>query len=198
MTPLAIGPDTVVTLSYELFDEDNDVVDRATTGEPLTYVHGYAQIVPGLEKQLAGLRPGDRGSFTVEPEEAFGEHDDDAVVKVDREEFPKGQDVAAGDAFEAEGPGGEPMVLRVLEVHDDCVVVDFNHPLAGQRIRFEVEIAEVRAATDAEIEEAQAELEQRIDEEMSGCCDGHDHDHDHDHAHAQASELVQMSKKHSS
>jgi len=195
MTSLAIGPDTVVSLSYVLFDEGGEVVDRASASEPLTYVHGYAQIVPGLEKQLEGLRVGDRSSFTIEPEDAFGEHDEDAVFKVDKEDFPDVKDVAAGDSFEGEGPDGEPVVVRVLEVLEDGVMVDLNHPLAGQRVRFEVEVTSVRAASDQEIEQAQTELEQRIEEEASGCCDGHEHDHDHDHAHGEASELVQLSKK---
>src|SRR4051812_40146145 len=76
MEPLAIATDTFVTLSYVLFDEQGEAVDRASPEEPLTYVHGYAQIVPGLERALKGLHAGERREVIVEPEEAFGEHED--------------------------------------------------------------------------------------------------------------------------
>lgn len=205
MSALAIAPDTVVTLSYVLFDERGETVDRVTREEPLTYVHGYAQIVPGLEKQIAGLHPGDKGTFEVPADEAFGERDEDAVFAVDRTDFPDADDVAVGDEFMAEGPDGEPIAMRVVEVRDDALVVDTNHPLAGQRIRFEVEVSAVREASEDEIAAAQAELEQILAEEENGCGCGHDHDHDHDHGdghdhdhdhgHSHDHGLVQLSKK---
>jgi FKBP-type peptidyl-prolyl cis-trans isomerase SlyD len=200
MTALAIAPDTVVTLTYVLFDQRGEAVDRVTPAEPLTYVHGYAQIVPGLERQIEGLHSGDTGSFTVEAEEAFGERDEDAVFSVDRGDFPDADDVSVGDEFMAEGPDGEPIAMRVLEVHDDSLVVDTNHPLAGQRIRFDVEVGAVRPAREDEITAAQTELEQLIAEEEAGCC-GHDHSHDHDHDHGHDHDhphdhgLVQLGKK---
>lgn len=198
MTALAISPDTVVTLSYVLFDERGEAVDRVSRDEPITYVHGYAQIVPGLERQIAGLHAGEKGTFTVPADEAFGERDEDGVFAVDRGDFPDADDVAVGDEFMAEGPDGEPIAMRVVEVRPEELVVDTNHPLAGQSIRFEVEIADVRAASEAEIAEAQAELERIIaEEEAGGCGCGHDHGdedgHDHDHDHGQG--LVQLSKK---
>ncbi len=202
MEALAIASDTVVTLSYVLFDERGEAADR-TGDEPITYVHGYAQLVPGLERQIEGLKAGDRGVFTVEAEEAFGERDDDAVFEVDKADFPDAADVAAGDEFMAEGPDGEPISMRVLEVKDDAFVVDTNHPLAGQRVRFEVEVSAVRAADEAEIAAAQAELEQAIaDEGACGCGhdheDGHDHDHDHEHDHGHDHtdvSLIKLGKK---
>lgn len=199
-TALAISPDTVVTLSYVLFDARGETVDRVTADEPLTYVHGYAQIVPGLERQIAGLHAGEKGSFTVAADEAFGDRDEEAVFAVDRTDFPDADDVAVGDEFMAEGPDGEPIAMRVVEVRPEELVVDTNHPLAGQSIRFEVEIASVRAANEDEIAAAQAELEQIIaEEEEGGCGCGHDHedgdDHDHGHDHGPDQGLVQLSKK---
>jgi FKBP-type peptidyl-prolyl cis-trans isomerase SlyD len=182
MEALAIAPDTVVSLSYVLFDERGETVDRVGEGEPLTYVHGYAQLVPGLERQIEGLKAGDRGVFTVDAEEAFGDRDEDAVFEVDVADFPDAGEVAAGDEFMAEGPDGEPIAMRVLEVRPDAFVVDTNHPLAGQRVRFEVEINAVRAASDEEIAAAQAELEALAHEaEDDACGCGHDHSHDHEH-----------------
>lgn len=197
MEPLVIAPDTVVTLSYVLFDEQGEAVDRATDAEPLTYVHGYAQIVPGLEKRLEGLKAGDAQSFSLDADEAFGERDDDGILEVDKSDFPDAGEVVEGDEFMAQGPDGEPIAMRVVEVRDDAFVVDTNHPLAGQKVRFDVQVSSVRAATDEEIAEAEADLEERADDADDGCC-GHDHDgddHDHDHDHAAAPSLVQLSKK---
>lgn len=196
-TPV-IAPDTVVTVSYVLFDEQGEAVDRATEAEPLTYVHGYAQIVPGLEQRLEGLTVGDSKSFVLEADEAFGEHDDEGVLEVDKTDFPDAGEVAAGDEFMAQGPDGEPIAMRVIEVHDDAFIVDTNHPLAGQKVRFEVTVREVRDATEEEIAEAEADLEGRADDADDGCA-GHDHDgghgHDHDHGPDPKPELVQLTKK---
>jgi FKBP-type peptidyl-prolyl cis-trans isomerase SlyD len=196
MTPTTIGPDTCVTLSYTLFDERDEAVDRATESEPLTYIHGYAQIVPGLEKRLEGLHAGDRQSFVLPPEEAFGERDEEAILAVDRADFPDSSTVAPGDEFMANGPDGEPLAMRVTEVQDDLFVVDVNHPLAGQRVRFEVEVSSVRPASEEEIAKAQAELEERIEAADDGCACGHDHGAPHEHPMPEANEgLVQLSKK---
>lgn len=197
----AIAPDTVVTLSYVLYDERGEAVDRVgKETEPLSYVHGYAQLVPGLERQIAGLTAGARGAFEVDAEEAFGERDDDAIFEVDKSDFPDAGEVVAGDEFMAEGPDGEPIAMRVLEVHDDAFVVDTNHPLAGQRVRFEIEVTSVRPAREDEIAAAQAELEQMAAEDAGGCGhdhgDDHDHDHDHDHNHDHCDVgLIQLGKK---
>lgn len=196
MIPTAIGPDTCVTLSYTLFNEKDEAVDSATESEPLTYIHGYAQIVPGLEKRLEGLHAGDQKSFVLAPDEAFGERDEDAVLAVDKADFPDSAEVVAGDEFMAHGPDGEPIAMRVIEVQDDLFVVDTNHPLAGQSVRFEVSVRSVRSASEEEIASAQAELEERIDDADDGCGCGHDHGEDHEHHAPEGDEsLVQLSKK---
>ncbi|HLM72266.1 MAG TPA: FKBP-type peptidyl-prolyl cis-trans isomerase, partial [Polyangiaceae bacterium] len=125
---IPVGPDTFVTLSYVLFDERGEAIDRTAEDNPLTYIHGYAQIVPGLEKALEGLKAGEKRSVVVEPDEAFGQRDDDGVFQVEKEDFPDADEVAAGDEFLAQGPDGEPITMRVLEVRKDAFVVDTNHP----------------------------------------------------------------------
>lgn len=201
MTQIAIAPDTVVNVTYVLFDEKGEEVDHATPGEPLEYVHGYAQIVPGLEKNLTGLHAGDKHTFTLDAADAFGERDEEGLLEVDKADFPDADKVQAGDEFMAHGPDGEPIAMRVLEVHDDAFVVDTNHPLAGQKVRFKVEVVSVRAAKEDEIATAQADLEERADHDHDheGCGHDHSHDGDHDHDHAghdhAAPELVQLSKK---
>ncbi len=194
MSAIAIGPDAHVTLTYVLFDEDGDTADRATAAEPLRYIHGYAQIIPGLERGLVGMRAGESREISVPPDDAFGHHDEDGVFEVEKADFEGSEDVALGDEFVAQGPDGNTMAMRVVEVLPDAFVVDTNHPLAGQTVKFKVEVSEVRAATEEEIANAQQDLEQRAaaaqHDHEGGCCD-HDHDHDHDHA----APLVQLTRK---
>ncbi len=182
MTDLPVAPDTYVVLSYELFDEQGEAVDRATKSDPLSYVHGYAQIVPGLEKGVEGMKAGERRTIRVEPEHAFGEHDDEGVFEVEKAEFPNEAKVAPGDEFVAESPDGSQIAMRVVEVLPEGFLVDTNHPLAGQTVRFEVEVTSVRAATEEEIASAQSDLDDLLDE-GDGCGCGHDHGDDHGHAH---------------
>ncbi len=197
MSAPSIGPDTHVTLTYVLFGEDGDTADRATPAEPLQYIHGYAQIIPGLERGLTGMHAGERRDIAVPADDAFGQHDEDGVFEVDKADFEGSEDVALGDEFVAQGPDGNTMAMRVIEVLADAFVVDTNHPLAGQTVRFQVEVSDVRVATEEEISNAQLDLERRAaaaNDDDGGCC-GHDHDHDHDHAHDHAPSLVQLSRK---
>lgn len=203
---LRVGPDTLVKLTYVLFDQDGNVAGEASTEEPLTYVHGYAQIVPGLEKGVTGLAKGERRELIVDPEEAFGDPDDKAVLELDRADLPEqGRTLNVGDELIAEDDEDDQLLMRVVELRKDTVVVDTNHPLAGQTVRFEVQVADVRTATEEEIAEAEAELEARA--EMMCCGDdehdhdhdhascGHDHSHDHEHAHGEIHIPVDQLKK---
>lgn len=180
---LRVGPDTFVTLTYVLFDQDGNVAGEAGKDDPLTYVHGYAQIVPGLERGVSGLAKGERRELVVDPEEAFGDPDDKAVLEVDRADLPEqGRSLKIGDELVAEDDDDDQLLMRVVELRSDTVVVDTNHPLAGQTVRFEVEVQDIRSATEEEIASAEADLEARA--ESMCCADGdHDHDHPHDHAH---------------
>lgn len=175
MNTLAIGPDTVVTLSYVLLDEQGETVDQATAAEPLSYVHGYAQILPGLERALQGLQAGERRELVIQPEDAFGERDDEGVFEVEKTDFPDAGSVQVGDEFVAQSPDGDEIAMRVVEILPDGFRVDTNHPLAGQTVRFEVEVHGVRAASEEEIAEAQAELEEHAGHEDGDCGCGHDH-----------------------
>jgi len=156
MTTTTIGPNTRAVLGYELRDEDDDVVDAsdAEDGEPIVYVHGYGMLVPGLERQLLGLALGDKKEITVTPEEGFGLRDEDLVMEIDRADVPRPKDVAVGDELVAESADGEEAVMRVVRVSTDAVVLDGNHPLAGQTLKYKIEVLELRAATDEEIAEA--------------------------------------------
>ncbi len=125
------------------------------------FVCGFGALLPALEEALFGLPEGARKQVTLKPQDAFGERDAKAVLEVLRDEFPP--DVQEGDVFDAEeddgpdAPGGM-VQLRVLEVTPDSVILDRNHPLAGQKVRFDVEVLEVRPAEESEIFAAEAAL----------------------------------------
>jgi FKBP-type peptidyl-prolyl cis-trans isomerase SlyD len=145
-----------VVLDYVLRDADDDVLDASDTegGGPIVYVHGYGMLVPGLERALSGLSPGDERDVVVPPEEGFGERDEELVLEVDRSEMPRPEAVAVGDELVAESPEGEEAVMRVVDVSEDAVVLDGNHPLAGETLRYSVVVRDVRPATAEEIAEA--------------------------------------------
>jgi FKBP-type peptidyl-prolyl cis-trans isomerase 2 len=111
---------------------------------------GAGQLLPNIEGALVGLRRGDRRRVRLSPNEAFGEHDAEKVVEFDRGEFPP--DVLAGDHFEAERDEGGRLVLRVVSVHSDYVLVDLNHPLAGQFVDIEFLVQGIRPASKSELE----------------------------------------------
>ena len=114
-----VGPDTVVTLAYTLYDEDGDVLDRTEGEAPVSYLHGYGQIVPGLERGVEGMSKGDVRSVVVSAADGYGEYDPAAVVEIDRHDFPRPEDVVAGDEFVAESDEGESVSMTVLEVHGE-------------------------------------------------------------------------------
>ena len=175
-----------VVLDYILRDADGEVVDRSDgdDGEPIRYVHGYGMLVPGLESRLPGLTKGDSKDIPVPAAEAFGEYDDELVLQVERGEFPDPKVVAVGDEFIAESPEGDEAVMHVVEVHEDFVVVDANHPLAGVDLTYSVTVRELREATHEEIESAAREHE---DAEDAAHVHGPECGHDH--------QLVQLGKK---
>ncbi len=163
---LTIQPNAHVILDYTLRDEGGEVLDDSTGegGEPIAYVHGYGMIVPGLETALVGLSAGDEREILVPPEAGYGERDDELVMAVDRSDFPDPGALAEGDEFLAQSPDGDEVLVRVLELRDEAVVVDANHPLAGKTLRYEVKVRDVRPATRAEIESAASAVEELEEE----------------------------------
>ncbi len=154
-----IVPGKHVTLAYVLRDEDGDVIQESSDPEvgPLSYVHGYSPILPGLHAGLEGLSRGDKKAVSVPPEEGYGVADEDGIFEVDRSELPNPDGVRFGDEIVAEDEEGNEFTMHVIEVHDDVVVVDTNHPLAGYTLIWDVTIEDVRDATEQEIEAARAD-----------------------------------------
>jgi len=154
-----LGPGVWTRIRYTVFDAEGEVVEGMPAEVGLVF--GFGVLLPALEQALAGARAGSRLSVELAPSEAYGERDPRAQLEIDRDEFPP--DVASGDRFEVERDDGIPSVLQVLEVTPDAVVVDLNHPLAGQRVRYELEVIEARAATEDELILAEEALEEDAD-----------------------------------
>jgi FKBP-type peptidyl-prolyl cis-trans isomerase SlyD len=176
VSDLTIQPNTHVTLDYELRDDGGDLVDTsdADGAEPIRYVHGYGMLVPGLESALTGLKAGDEREVLVPAEAGYGEYDEGLVLEVDRGELPDPKAVNVGDELVAESADGDDFTMSVLQVRDDVVVVDANHPLAGMALRYSVKVRDVRPATDDEIGHAAADLDEAYQ---------HVHGPDCDHTH---------------
>ena len=144
-----IGPDRIVSLHYTLSTDGDQVIETSEGDEPLTYLHGHGHVIPGLEKALFGKRPGDTGTIVVTPEDGYGPHDPERVVKEPRKRF--GFDVQAGMILEAQLEDGSQHPFQVVAVDEAEVTLDGNHPLAGKTLHFAVRVLEVREATMDEL-----------------------------------------------
>ncbi|MCP4873453.1 MAG: peptidylprolyl isomerase [Proteobacteria bacterium] len=140
----------VVSFHYTLTNPNGDVLDTSDGDEPLVYLHGAKNIVVGLEAALDGKAVGDKVQTVVPPKEGYGEAEGPGPQGVPRSAFPEGVELSVGMNFEAEADDGSVMLLWIVAIGDDEVMVDGNHPLAGQTLHFDVEILEVRDATDEE------------------------------------------------
>ena len=142
----------VVSMSYCLKNSQGEELDQSDKNKPLEYLHGCGNIVPGLENALDGLKVGDKKAVTVEPEDGYGEILTDLKMELDRKAFPSDQKIAPGMRFMAELSDGKKHPFNVVEIKDDKVHVDGNHPLAGQTLEFSVEIVKIRDAAPEELE----------------------------------------------
>lgn len=152
---MTIKKHSVVTMHYTLTNENKQTLDSSVGSDPLTYLHGAQNIIPGLESALEGKKAGDKLNVTVPPEKAYGNYDPKMIQVVPKSEFQDIPNLQVGMQFHVEGNHG-PMLLTIKEIKDKEVVLDANHPLAGATLHFEVEITEVRDATDQEIKHQHA------------------------------------------
>lgn len=148
---MKISSDTVVSIDYTVRDERGQVIDQSGD-QPLAYLHGHSNIIPGLERALEGLEAGETTRASVQPGEGYGDRDEDRVLQVPRGELPPGMTPEVGMLLSGETPDGQAVPLWVTEIHKDHVTLDGNHPLAGKSLDFEVTVRGVRAATETEVE----------------------------------------------
>jgi FKBP-type peptidyl-prolyl cis-trans isomerase SlyD len=144
-----IGRDQIVSLDYRLTDERGELIDSSEEGEPLVYLHGHGQIIPGLEKALDGKPVGHAGRVVVDPVDGYGVSDPELVFVEPKASF--GFDVEVGAMLEARDPDGESYEYQVVAVTDEGVTLDGNHPLAGKTLTFEVTVTGVRPASEEEL-----------------------------------------------
>jgi len=148
---LAIGKEVVVSMHYELTDKSGEVLDSSQGGEPLSYLHGAGNIIPGLEQALDGKTEGDSVQTVVAPADAYGETRPEMVQVVPRAAFQGVETIEPGMTFQAQGQDGSTRQITVTEVDGDEITVDGNHPLAGVELHFDVQIVGVRSATEEEV-----------------------------------------------
>lgn len=160
---MKIADGMAVTMAYVLKDDAGAVIDTSEGDEPLEYLHGAGEIVPGLEKAMTGKAVGDKVEVKVGPDEGYGKHHPEGIQEVPRAAFEGIDDIKAGMRFQAEGPDGASLI-QVVEVKGDKVVIDANHPLAGKTLHFAIEVLAIREATE----------EERDHGHVHGA-DGHDH-----------------------
>jgi FKBP-type peptidyl-prolyl cis-trans isomerase SlyD len=130
---------SVVRFEYTVSDENGEVLQSNKGKEPVTYTHGRHEIIPGLEKALSEMEVNQEKSIHVSPEEAYGEMDPKGLKEVPKSDLPL-SDPKAGTPLSARGPQGEEVLIHIREVKPETVVLDFNHPLAGKRLNFDIKV----------------------------------------------------------
>ncbi len=163
MPPEIVQDDVVVELQYKLWS-DGELVEESEEDDPLVYLHGYDNIIPGLERALHGLRVGDEKDITVTPDEAYGPRDPENVEEVSLTDLPLDFTPEEGMVLEVQDEDGNVYVAQVQQVTDETVTLDFNHPMAGKTLRFQVRITNLREPTEEELDHGHVH-------------DGHEHEH---------------------
>jgi FKBP-type peptidyl-prolyl cis-trans isomerase SlyD len=148
---MSIIKDSVASFHYTLKDDDGNTIDSSVGQEPLPYLHGAGNIVPGLERELEGKKTGDKLSVIVKPADGYGELNESLVQELPKTMFAGVDDIEAGMEFHAETDNGQQMVT-VTKVEGDSVIIDGNHPLAGKNLHFDIEVTDVREASPEELE----------------------------------------------
>jgi len=149
---MQITLNSVVSIHYTLTDDAGAILDSSSQGEPLVYLHGAQNIIPGLENALAGKQAGDSLDVRVSPEEGYGVTALELIQQIPRAMFQGVDTIEPGMSFQAQDQSGYMQRVHVTAVDGDTVTVDANHPLAGQHLNFSVNIVEIRPATAEEIE----------------------------------------------
>ena len=152
---MQIEKNKVVGIDYTLTDDQGQVLDSSEGLEPLCYLHGADNIIPGLERALEGQEVGAELEVLVTSEDGYGDRDESLIQEISKEEFNEIENLEVGMEFEVETDEG-PLVISITEIGDEVVTVDGNHPLAGMNLSFKVAVREIRKATEEELEHGHA------------------------------------------
>ena len=147
-----IADNLVVLFKYTLTDSDGIEIDASDDDDPMVYLHGAENLVPGLEREMVGKRVGDKFDVVVAAADGYGEYEAGAAQEVERDVFPEGAEIEVGMPFTLESENGELVTIWITDVDDDSVSFDTNHPLAGEDLHFAIEIVRIREATKEELE----------------------------------------------
>ena len=145
-----VAQDLVVGIDYVL-TVDGEKIDSSEGYGPLEFIQGHKNIIPGLEKELFGMQIGESKEVSVEPKEAYGEYDDSAFVDLPRSQFPPNFEFEIGKSLRLSDPNGRLITANILEVGEEEIRLDLNHPLAGKELLFNATVVSVRKATDDEL-----------------------------------------------
>ena len=188
---MKVAKDLVVSLAYQVRTEDGVLVDESPASAPLDYLHGRGALISGLESALDGRVAGDVFDVDVGANDAYGQYDENLVQRVPKDVFVGVDELEVGMRFLADTDMG-PVPVEITGIEGDEVIVDGNHMLAGQNLKFHVEVIGVREATAEELEHGHVHGEEggccggHAHGEEGGCCGGgHGHDHDHGHEHGE-------------
>jgi FKBP-type peptidyl-prolyl cis-trans isomerase SlyD len=144
----------VLSFHYTLTDPEGNTIDQSDENEPLSYLEGVGQIIPGLEEKMKSLRVGDKRKFEIPAAQAYGPIQEEAIVEVPRREIPN-KDIKVGDQFTVQAEHGQGIV-KVHKISETHVTLDANHPLAGLDLTFDIEVTEIREATEEETQHGHA------------------------------------------
>lgn len=149
---LTVGDDMVVEIAYQMHLDDGQMIDEATSDEPLAFLQGHGNIISGLESELEGMNVGERRKVVIAPDDAYGAYSEDDLLLVPYDAFPAGLELSEDMLLDLhDSDTDETHQARVAEIGEDGVVLDLNHPLAGETLHFTVEVVSIRPATAAEL-----------------------------------------------
>lgn len=147
---MTIENDKVITINYVLKDDKDVLIDESKDGS-FCYLHGASNIIPGMENALTGRSIGDQFNLVIEPTDAYGEYNPEMTQVVDRSMFEATENIEAGMQFQAQDQQGHMMIITVASVDGDQITIDGNHPLAGVTLYYDIEVIDIRDATEEEI-----------------------------------------------
>ena len=147
---LLVGDNLVVNMHYKLTDNDGNVIDNSEGKEPLAYLHGAKNLIPGLENALVGKAEGEDVKVQIAPVDGYGDVNPDLIQTVTKESFQGVDKIEEGMGFESQGPDGSIQNIVIKKVVGNKILVDGNHPLAGMDLNFDVKIVSIREASDEE------------------------------------------------
>ena len=149
---MIIKKDAVVEMHYTLKNDAGEIIDTSKGKEPMPFIQGHGHIIPGLEKALEGLKIGETCDVSIEPEDAYGDHHEEAIQEIPKEALQGIDKIEIGMELQSQDEQGNPFIVHVEKINEETVTINANHPLAGEILHFSVSIDNIREATKDELE----------------------------------------------